>query len=752
VQPPHSGDGNLPSVTPSASQSGGNYPPGTLVPIGPMFPPPGGLSWPGAAPQRPTFLTSGPDPVTLLHSLRRRWILAIASGIAAATVVAALAWFLVPADFEVQALFEVRRNTSFGDDRSSSAAGKDEHELYKKSQLMLVKSPFVIQAALRPEGIAQLPTLRPYRNDMVKYLTDEIMVDYPSGGDILRIRMRGENVDDLVKIVDAVKTAYLKEVVDKEMEYKRRRRQVVNDELLAVQAQLKKLRNEEARLNDITKSASSEGVQFQVTYMMNELNNLRRREFDLYQEIIRASSKIEELKGWKAKYQAAEPSQYATMKVLQTDPRWQSLQMTMQSIDESVRATKSIINDPNSPRIKGLLTQKAEVEAQMDELRLSVADIANEMMLGTSMGSLEIDLAQAENNLKGLEASLAASKQESEKWSNDLRALGGTSAELLAIAQEAEMAKLSWQELDKRVRDMDLDLSKENARVQLMMDAQKPDGSEWVFKYFLTALCSMGAFGLTVFGITYGEFQTRRISTASQVADGLGMKVVGALPSLTGNNNPMLQTILNESIDRVRTLLLHASSIDGTKIVMVTSAVDQEGKTTVASQLAASLARCGRRTLIVDADIRSPSLHELFDMPAEPGLCEVLRTEMELDDAIRPTRMPGLWLLPSGRCDAEAVQALAKDAIGTVFEGLRPEFDFIILDTAPVLTVADSLSIGQHVDAAIVAVLRDVSQGPKVFDAVERLRGVGINVMGAVVNGETQRTHRRLVDLQSAAT
>jgi capsular exopolysaccharide synthesis family protein len=253
-----------------------------------------------------------------------------------------------------------------------------------------------------------------------------------------------------------------------------------------------------------------------------------------------------------------------------------------------------------------------------------------------------------------------------------------------------------------------------------------------------------------VFGITYSEFQARRISTATQVADGLGMKVVGALPALTGNNDAMLQTILNESIDRVRTLLLHAASKDGTKIVMVTSAVDQEGKTTVASQLAASLARCGRRTLIVDADIRSPSLHELFDMPAEPGVCEVLRAEIELDDAIRPTRMPGLWLLPSGRCDGEAVQALAKDAIGAVFEGLRPEFDFIILDSAPVLTVADSLSIGQHVDAAIVAVLKDVSQGPKVFDAVERLRGVGINVMGAVVNGEAQRSHRRLIEMQTA--
>ena len=82
--PPQSGDGNLTSVAPTTAQDGG-HPPGTLVPIGGMYPHPGALSWPGAAPPRPTFLTSGPDPVTLLHSLRRRWLLAFVSGVVALT-------------------------------------------------------------------------------------------------------------------------------------------------------------------------------------------------------------------------------------------------------------------------------------------------------------------------------------------------------------------------------------------------------------------------------------------------------------------------------------------------------------------------------------------------------------------------------------------------------------------------------------------------------------------------------------------
>lgn len=750
--PPQSGDANSTSVVPSTSADGAHSSAGALLPIGPMYAPPGGLSWPGAAPPRPTFLTAGPDPITLLHSLRRRWIVALASGVAAAIVVAAIAWFVIPADYEVAAMFEVRQQDEIEVMSGASGRGsRDEHDLFKKSQQTLVKSPLVFTAALRREEISQLPSIRAHRNDPVKFLTDEIMVDYPGASDILRIRMKGEDVDELVKIVDAVKDAYMKEVVEKEKKFKREKRDTLQREFSATKTRLDQKQSEEIRLSRDLKAGSSDAVQFRMTFLMNELNGLRRREYDMQREIIAAAQKIEEIKATQLKAESAEPSAYALMKVLESDPQYQSLQMSLQGVNDAIRATTSIIADPNSPRLQGLMKQKGDLEQQMDELRLNAAPIAQEFMTGTSMGSLKIDESNAIAALATLEKQLVSLKEEGNKMAEDLKNLGGDSADLMSVKQEVEAAQLQWQKIDDQLRMMDLELAGDNSRVQLWMSAQRPEGNEWIFKYFLTGLCSMGAFGLTVFGITYGEFQARRISTATQVADGLGMKVVGALPSLNGNNDAMLPTILNESIDRVRTLLLHATSIDGTKIVMVTSAVDQEGKTTVASQLAASLARCGRRTLIVDADIRSPSLHELFDMPADPGLCEVLRAEIELDDAIRPTRLPGLWLLPGGRCDGEAVQALAKDAIGGVLDGLRPEFDFIILDSAPVLTVADSLSIGQHVDATIVSVLKDISQGPKVFDAVERLRGVGINVMGAVVNGETQRTHRRLIEMQPAA-
>ena len=188
---------------------------------------------------------------------------------------------------------------------------------------------------------------------------------------------------------------------------------------------------------------------------------------------------------------------------------------------------------------------------------------------------------------------------------------------------------------------------------------------------------------------------------------------------------------LTESIDGVRTILMHDSTSKRRQVVLVTSAATMEGRTTVASQLAASLARAGRRTLLIDGDLRRPALHALFDVPLEDGLCEVLRAEVDVADVIRPTHAEGLWLLTAGYCDIDAIHALATEQMQPVFDKLRTEYDFVIIDGAPVLGMSDALIFGQYSDGAILSVRRDHSQMPKINQAAELLRGVGIRIIGA---------------------
>ncbi|MCA9232591.1 MAG: CpsD/CapB family tyrosine-protein kinase, partial [Planctomycetales bacterium] len=206
---------------------------------------------------------------------------------------------------------------------------------------------------------------------------------------------------------------------------------------------------------------------------------------------------------------------------------------------------------------------------------------------------------------------------------------------------------------------------------------------------------------------------------------------------------------LSESIDNVRATLMHDSTSRARQVVLITSPSSMEGCTTVASHLALSLSRAGRRTLLVDGDLREPALHKLFGMPVEDGLSELLRSEIEVSDALRPTNTEGLWLLTAGQCDMDAIHALAADQLQPIFEKLRAEFDFVIIDGAPVLSLSDSLSIGQHVDGAILTVLRDHSEIRSIYQAAELLKSMGIRLIGSVVNGVPTKADRRVARLYS---
>jgi capsular exopolysaccharide synthesis family protein len=250
--------------------------------------------------------------------------------------------------------------------------------------------------------------------------------------------------------------------------------------------------------------------------------------------------------------------------------------------------------------------------------------------------------------------------------------------------------------------------------------------------------------GLSVVGVALLEFRTRRVSTVDEVTQGLGVRVVGTVPAcpkkvrkgvVSTGKMTYWKNMLTESVDAARTLLLHYARREDLRIIMVTSACGGEGKTSLSSHLAVSMARSGRKTLLIDCDLRNPSAHKLFNVPLEPGLSSVLRGEIPVEDALHPTQATGLFLMPAGACDAEALSMLAQDGVQPVFDRLRTEFDFIVVDSSPVLPVADSLMVAQQVDGVLFAILREVSRLPKVHEAYQKLSTLGVRMIGAVVNG-----------------
>ena len=245
--------------------------------------------------------------------------------------------------------------------------------------------------------------------------------------------------------------------------------------------------------------------------------------------------------------------------------------------------------------------------------------------------------------------------------------------------------------------------------------------------------------------VAFLEWRSRRVDSVDQVVNELGIRVIGTIPafpskaSLRSGDASQSQNwrfILNESVNSARTMLLHAAKTQNMQVLMVSSAMQGEGKTSLGSQLATSMATAGLRTLILDCDLRNPSMHKLFDAPLTPGCSEILCQEIDVSEAVQPTAVANLWLIPAGQCSNRVIASLAQGhPLETLFNRLRGQFDFIVVDSCPVLPVADALLIGQHVDGVLMSILQDISQLPKVQIAAEKMMQLNIPLLGAVVSG-----------------
>jgi len=194
----------------------------------------------------------------------------------------------------------------------------------------------------------------------------------------------------------------------------------------------------------------------------------------------------------------------------------------------------------------------------------------------------------------------------------------------------------------------------------------------------------------------------------------------------------------------MRRLYSNIRHIDGRspkRSFLITSANRGEGKSTVASHLALTVARFrGKKSLIVDADLRRPKLHDIFNVPKEPGLYECLNGEIDPLDAVKDTPIDNLKVIPAGRRVKSPAHLFEGDVMTELFEKIKFYYDIVIVDSAPIIPVSDPMLISSVVDGVILVLLagrtpRNVSMRARniLLDANANLLGVVVNNMSEVL-------------------
>jgi polysaccharide biosynthesis transport protein len=685
-------------------------------------------------------LNATPTPLALLVALRRRYKLALGVGPILAGIVAIGVWFLLPSSkYTTRALLQV----SSSNPRVIFKTQENlvDFQVYQKTQLTVVKSRAVLNAALNDPKVSKLPIVR-NQADPVLWLERQIQADFQ--GEVFRVSMSGEEPKDLAVLVNAVKDAYVKHVGAQESKDRSDRRDELKKIYDDYEKNLEQKRRELKKLTQKVGSNDKQTVQYAQQLALESLSAVRRELISIQGELRRAKAELEiRLAQEKGSPVSAPPAESTIQHFVDQDVdvknyRDQITKLSGKKV-EAERVARSASDPARLAAVKSLDGIQKQLNKRVTEIRSWVLENGGRMGSDgedLSVRGLRDRIGVLEELAKVTQAIVDAQSAQSQEIATDANYIDDIQ-DVILHADNA--AKKIGEELE--VLNVEL---RARPRVQLLESADAPR-KEDDKRVSMAGMAGLGTFGMFVLGVAFLEFRTRRISSIDEVTQSLGLRVMGSLPPIRNpgrrstrigaDSDPYRGNLLTESIDSIRTMILHSTGESSLRTIMVTSASSGEGKTSLACHLATSLARAGKKTLLIDCDLRKPSIHRLYDLPPTPGFSEFLRGEVGADQVIRATTADGPDLITAGACDALALRALAQANTGTIFDVFCGTHDIIVLDTSPILPVTDTLLVGRHVDAVVYSILRDVSRLPWTIAALGRLRSLNIRIMGAVVTG-----------------
>jgi capsular exopolysaccharide synthesis family protein len=218
----------------------------------------------------------------------------------------------------------------------------------------------------------------------------------------------------------------------------------------------------------------------------------------------------------------------------------------------------------------------------------------------------------------------------------------------------------------------------------------------------------------------------------------LGVPLLGVTPKLAGPTDVRTALMeprspLSESYFSILTSLQFSTPHGTPGTVMLTSAQAKEGKSTTSLALALGLLRIGSRVLLIDADMRNPSLHKTFGRPLESGLSNLLTGKGKLKDYIQETGTPNLSLLMAGQVPPNPAELLSGDAVARLIAEAAKQFDHVIVDGPPVLGLADAPLLSRAVESTVLVIEAGRTSAAQARHAVERLFAVQGHIIGAIL-------------------
>lgn len=683
----------------------------------------------------PLVLSAPPNPWALIKALRRRWRMAVFVGLLLAIAAAAACFFLLPPPkHTARTLVRIPPGNPFLFRTSETVPEIGDHQ---RNQIAMVKSRLVLNSALKDRRVVDLELLKD-KSDPIEWLERELQADFALAPEVMRIMLVGDLPADMALLINVVREAYFREILEKERADRNDRLTILkqsfdrNDSLL-------RTHKEEQRKFEKMAGGRDPGIRGLVqAFMQQQLNWAERELLQTQSDLRRARADLAAGQSFVNGVDKTPISEALLEDYLSKEQPVQASRATIQQLQMVLEDTIKVSHEgENSPKATEIRKKIAEAQQSLTVMKKKLTPGLMEEMKQRNRFEAARTVQQMQSRIVVLEEDEKALVKAVDELRQGIKEKADNVGK--ADAEREDMAQL--EERTKRIAAETAALEFElqaPVRYRLLEEAivLKPTDQKRVF--LISGGAGLCTFAVVLLGFALMEFKIRRLDAPDQVAFGLGLPLVGSIPNASRDETRRFdsdQSILNEAVDTVRTILLRADEHEKMRVVLITSAQSGEGKTSLSTRLAASLAQVGYATLLIDGDLRNPIAHKVFELDRSPGMCDVLRRELRVEDVLRPTSIDRLTMLTAGRWDGGATRALAQDGARKLIEQLRTQFDFIIIDSSPVLPVVDPLLMGKHADGAILSVLREVSRMPNIFAAYQRLSAGGVRVIGAVMSG-----------------
>ena len=564
---------------------------------------------------------------------------------------------------------------------------------------------------------------------LVTQLKEELSIGQVPDTNYVQIVLSTRKADDAPVIINQVVTLYLDALEQRSRESYGAELNEYRKEETRIYSDLERVRRDKQEF--LASELASPGIAMGVNVVGEQWNKLASVAVDLEMQKLMYKSIYDSLASVDASQIAISPQMQL---LIQSDPVVATLNTQLFQREQLRRINLARFGENH--RIISSIDR--EVEVLQNQL--------NEVLAEKEQEVRQYQIHQAEMNYlstAGTELSILERVKEKEFLQRDLD-------EGMAKYRDMEEVQLLLEDQYRNVRAfinqllMLMSDPRNQVRVRSVQKAEKNEQKHFPqWRYFLPAGAFMGL--LMGFGMAMLlEIANVRIRTTRDIVRHAHVPILGTVPHIDYEEVPiddvelamhmMPRSITAEAFRSIRTNLLLSAPAESERSIVVTSAKPEEGKTSVAANLAIALAQSGRHVLLVDANLHRPRLSELFPQANKDGLSSILIGRGELSDLASQTEIPNLSVLSSGPIPPNPTELLAGSYFQTFLKQATERYDQVILDAPPVLLVADAMVMAGEADGVILVCRANKTLRGVVLRAREQIEQVNGRIFGAVLN------------------